>query len=330
MKKNNLYSRILVSICLALLLLSGCATTRTENPFLTDAREVLSNVETDSNVNKYAPLELKDAQIALEKAEKNWETGADPAEIEHLAYIAKQKALIASEVATMKIADREVETTGAELNKVLLEARTKEAEESLNQAEMARQEAEKHRLSADEALKEAQLRATEAEKERQDAEKERQEAEKARIDAAAAEARAKKLEAQISDLEARQTERGLVLTLGDVLFDTGKSELKAGALSTIDKLAAFLKEYPKRKIQIEGFTDSVGADEYNLGLSIRRAEAVRNALNERGIELDRILYRGYGKAFPVASNDTSEGRQRNRRVEIIISDDSGQIIERTQ
>jgi outer membrane protein OmpA-like peptidoglycan-associated protein len=333
-----------VSSCLAVLLISGCATTRIENPFVTDAQEVYSKVESDSNVNNYAPLELKEAQVALENVEKSWETGADPAEIEHLAYLAKQKALIATEVANMKIADKEVETTSVELNKVLLEARTKEAKESLSQAEMARQEAEKQRLSADEALKEAQLQAAEAQKERMEAEKarkeaqlraseaekERMEAEKARREAAAAEARTKKLEAQISDLEARQTERGLVLTLGDVLFDTGKSELKAGAQSTIDKLAAFLQEYTNRKVQIEGFTDSVGVDEYNLGLSIRRAEAVRNALNDRGIEFERIKYRGYGEAFPVASNDTNAGRQRNRRVEIIISDENGQIIERTQ
>jgi outer membrane protein OmpA-like peptidoglycan-associated protein len=324
MKHSKLFSRIiLASGSLVIFLISGCATTRIENPMADSAREAYNKVESDSNVNKYAPLELQEAQVAIEKTERRWEAGAEPAEVEHLAYIAKQKALIASEVATMKIADKEIEATSAELNKVLLEARTKEAEHSLSQAELARQEAEKQRRAADESLKEAQLRASEAEKARM-------EAEKARMEALAAEARAKKLEAQITDLEARQTERGLVLTLGDVLFDTDKSELKAGAQSTIDKLAAFLKEYPGRKAQIEGFTDSVGLDEYNLGLSRRRAEAVRNALVNRGIEIDRIMYRGYGEEFPVASNDTNEGRQRNRRVEIIISDEKGLIIERTR
>lgn len=126
MKRNMLYtSIILVSGSLAISLMSGCATPRMENPMLDSAREVFSKVESDSNVNKYAPLELQDAQIALEKTEKRWQGGADPAEVEHLAYIAKRKALIASEVATMKIADKEVEATSAELNKVLLVARTK-------------------------------------------------------------------------------------------------------------------------------------------------------------------------------------------------------------
>jgi len=324
MKRITLCTRIiLVSSCLAVLLISGCATTGVETPLVTDAQEIFSKAESDPNVNNYAPLELKEAKIAIENVQRGLETGANQAEIEHLAYLAKQKALIATEVTNMKIADKEVEATQVELNKELLEARTKEANESLSKAEMARQEAEMHRLSAEEALKEAQMQTSEAQKERM-------EAEKARRDAEAAEARAKKLEDEIIDLKASQTERGLVLTLGDVLFDTGKSELKPGAHTTIDKLAAFLKEYPKRKVQIEGFTDNVGLDEYNLGLSIHRAEAVRNALHAQGIELERIKYRGYGNAFPVASNDTSEGRQRNRRVEIIISDENGQIIERTQ
>lgn len=321
MKSKPLYKHMaIVSFGLAALLMSGCATTQ-ENPTLNSARDVFINVQSDPNVNRYAPLELQEAKVAVENAQRSWESGNDAAEVDHLAYLARQKSLIAGEVAAMKLADNQLVNASAERNRVLLAARTKEAEKSLSQAEIARREAETQRLSAEEqrrvaedAMKQAQQRAAEAEKARQEALAEAE--------------RARKLEAQVADLEARQTERGLVLTLGDVLFDTGKSDLKAGAYLTIEKLAAFLKEYPARRVQIEGFTDSVGSDEYNLGLSIRRAEAVRNALYGRGIALDRIQYRGYGKMYPVAGNDTAAGRQRNRRVEIIISDEKGLIPDR--
>jgi outer membrane protein OmpA-like peptidoglycan-associated protein len=316
MKRCKLYSRTaLLSGALVVLMMSGCATVQ-ENPMVTSARETFAQVQSDPEVNKLAPLELQEAKEAIAKTEASVASGADQAEVEHLAYMAKQKALIAGQVTTTKIADQEMETASAERNKILLSARTREAEHSYSQAELARQDAEAQRRAAEEALKEAQLRSAEAEK--------------ARMEAAEAEARTQKLQAQLADLEAKQTERGLVLTLGDVLFDTGKSELKEGAYSVIEKMAAFMKEYPARKVQIEGFTDSVGSDDYNLGLSIRRAESVRNALSGRGVELDRIMSRGYGEGFPVASNDTREGRQRNRRVEIVISDEKGMITERTR
>ncbi|MBA3016477.1 MAG: OmpA family protein [Proteobacteria bacterium] len=318
MKRSKSYHRLMLASCgLAVLLMSGCATTK-ENVALTNARETFNNAQSNPDVNRYAPLELQDAKRAIEQAENSLTAGEQNAQIEHLAYLAKQKAAIASEVAAMKKTDKELESASADRNKALLVGRTREAEHSFNKAEIARQEAENQRkeaenqrLAAEEALKEAQQKSLEAEQARQEA--------------AAAEARAKKLEAEVADLQAKKTERGLVLTLGDVLFDTGKSDLKTGAYTTIEKLTTFLKEYPSRKIQIEGFTDSVGADEYNLGLSMHRAEAVRNALNGRGIELDRILYRGYGEMYPIASNDSAVGRQLNRRVEIIISDENGVI-----
>lgn len=110
-----------------------------------------------------------------------------------------------------------------------------------------------------------------------------------------------------------------MLTLGDVLFDSGQAELKAGAFSTIDRLATFMRENPERTLVVEGYTDSVGSDAYNLSLSQRRADAVRAALLARGIDGSRITKSGMGKANPVAGNDTAAGRQRNRRVEIVIS-----------
>jgi outer membrane protein OmpA-like peptidoglycan-associated protein len=130
---------------------------------------------------------------------------------------------------------------------------------------------------------------------------------------------------ELADLQAKQTDRGMVLTLGDVLFDTGRATLKPGADRTIDRLAQALKDNPNTKVQIEGHTDSVGGDDYNMALSERRAEAVSDALRLRGVPSDRYEAKGLGKDFPVASNSTAEGRQQNRRVEIIFSDDSGRF-----
>jgi outer membrane protein OmpA-like peptidoglycan-associated protein len=121
----------------------------------------------------------------------------------------------------------------------------------------------------------------------------------------------------------------MVLTLGDVYFDTGRAELKPGVSSKIDQLAQFLVEHPDRRVQIDGFTDSVGTDAYNEELSQRRANAVREALISRGVEASRIGTEGYGKSYPVASNNDSGGRQLNRRVEVVIGNSNGPIAPRT-
>lgn len=132
-----------------------------------------------------------------------------------------------------------------------------------------------------------------------------------------------RLQAEVDELKAKPTPRGLVLTLGDVLFDTGRSELNPGAARTLDQLSQFLMEHPERRVQIDGFTDSVGTDSYNQDLSQRRADAVKSALIMRGIDPTRIGSQGYGKSFPVANNVDSGGRQLNRRVEVVIGGDNG-------
>mgnify|MGYP001168728372 CR=1 FL=1 len=133
------------------------------------------------------------------------------------------------------------------------------------------------------------------------------------------------LRSQLEELRAKQTDRGMVLTLGDVLFDTAKATLKPGAALTIDRLADFMRRNQNTKIIVEGHTDSRGSDAYNLRLSEERAAAVADALRFQGIASARVQKRGMGKGYPVASNDTAAGRQRNRRVEIIFSDAQGQF-----
>jgi len=152
-----------------------------------------------------------------------------------------------------------------------------------------------------------------------------QQAESATEQAALAEHRASTLEQELSDLRAKKTDRGIVLTLGDVLFDTGMATLKPGAYTTIDRLATVLKQSPDRKVMIEGHTDSVGTDDYNRQLSERRAAAVQTALLERGVTSNQITAVGKGETFPVASNDNAAGRQQNRRVEMVFTDDASQV-----
>ena len=135
-----------------------------------------------------------------------------------------------------------------------------------------------------------------------------------------------RLQAEVDQLKATPTPRGLVLTLGDVLFDTGRAELNPGAARKLDQLAQFLNEHKDRRVQIDGFTDSVGTDAYNEDLSQRRADAVKAALLSRGVEASRIGTEGYGKAYPVANNNDSGGRQLNRRVEVVIGGDDGRTI----
>jgi outer membrane protein OmpA-like peptidoglycan-associated protein len=133
------------------------------------------------------------------------------------------------------------------------------------------------------------------------------------------------LEAQLADLKVQKTERGLVLTLGDVLFDTGQATLKPGAYATLDRLATALRENSGRKVLIEGHTDNVGSDESNQGLSERRAQSVQSALMQRDVARSQVSSLGKGENFPIASNDSADGRQSNRRVELIFTEDQARV-----
>ncbi|MDA8027825.1 MAG: OmpA family protein [Nitrospiraceae bacterium] len=129
----------------------------------------------------------------------------------------------------------------------------------------------------------------------------------------------------MANLKARETNRGLVLTLGSVLFGVNKASIKPGGIKNIDKLADFMKGDPHRNVMIEGYTDNTGSRDYNNTLSEKRAEAVRDALVDKGIDSQRIVTKGFGEDYPVASNKTTAGRQQNRRVEIVISDEKGKF-----
>jgi outer membrane protein OmpA-like peptidoglycan-associated protein len=257
---------------------------------LTDARPVAGQAVT--------PLELRSVQAALQQAESELKAGNDISAVEHYAYLARQKSETALQAGEIARAEKSVGSASAQRDQILMGARVRDAEKSAADAQKSRDQAEKDRQMAEDSRKLADQQLAAAE---------------------AAKAKVTKLQNELAALQAKQTDRGMVLTLGDVVFDTGRAELKSGAFSTIDRFVTFMRENPERTLAIEGFTDSVGSDALNLNLSQRRAESVRAALVSRGLDGARISTQGLGKANPVAGNDTAAGRQRNRRVEIVIS-----------
>lgn len=133
------------------------------------------------------------------------------------------------------------------------------------------------------------------------------------------------LENQIAALASEQTDRGLVMTLSDVLFDTGSADLKNSASRTVLKLVQFLQLNPRRVVRIEGYTDSTGTPEDNLTLSRDRAQSVADMLVDLGVDEKRLQVEGYGDQYPLEANASERGRAQNRRVEIVFSDDKGRL-----
>jgi len=265
------------------------------------ARASINSVANEPLAGRVAAEELAAGREALAAADEAFEERESLELIEHRAYVAQRYADISRELVSEAKAREEVQRSEAERNRLIAAAREREAEAAQRVAAVASREVE---LQAREL--EVQARAAD---------------EQARA-AQAAEERARDLERELADLQARETDRGLVLTLGDVLFDTGQSTLKPGALTTIDRLAQFMGDYPERAVMIEGHTDAAGSDETNQQLSELRALAVRNELLARGVDAARITTVGYGEARPVASNDTPAGRQQNRRIEVVVADDA--------
>ena len=287
---------LLATTLIAAGLMAACAS-HAPLPALEQARSTVERAGTDPAVGQYAQIELKDARDTLARADQVWAKDKDESEANHLAYLAQQRAEMASNTARARQNDAQIQQAGSETDRLRLQARTREADQATQRANQAQQQA----MSAEQRAAQQQAAARSAQE------------------------RVGVLEAQLREMEAQQTERGLLVTLGDVLFAFDKAELSAQAAPRLDKLAGFLTQFPERKMLIEGYTDSVGNDAYNLSLSERRAQAVRDALAQRGVDSARISARGYGKSHPVADNNSADGRAMNRRVEIVIADDKGNL-----
>jgi len=283
---------------LLLITVAGCASTPKSIPALEQARSELETTRADANAQRYATSTIEEATRQLTAAESAAKDRKDLSTISHLAYLSAQTSKTARELGKAKAGDERIAQASAERERIRLEARTREAEIARSAADQARTEAEQARGDA----QQAQAAATEASSQ-----------------LALEQEKRAQLQKEMEDLMAKRSDRGLVITLGDVLFDTGKAELKSGADRQLNTVAAFLTEHPERRVLIEGFTDSVGADEYNQELSERRASAVRSALATRGVDSSRIETQGYGEQYPIGTNADTGGRQLNRRVEVIVS-----------
>ena len=276
--------RLLVATAVASALLSGCATAPVKPSGAAEARAKLTRLQNDPNLSGRAPAAIADAASAVQLAE---EPQLDPAVGDYRVYIAERKIDIAASQAETRFLEDQRAALVTERQNMRLDARTREADAAHVQAAVAQEDAAVANANADVLA-----------------------------------AQAAELQRQIQELDVRVTDRGLVLTLGDVLFATDRADMRPGATAHLDKLVGFLDHYPDRTARIEGYTDSTGSVSYNQDLSQRRADSVRGYLRGQGIDPSRLTASGMGPSDPVASNDTAAGRQQNRRVEIVISNQS--------
>jgi outer membrane protein OmpA-like peptidoglycan-associated protein len=292
---NHTWRRTLLGAAVAATLITGCASVPKQPDGSAEVRAKLTALQRDPTLATRAPVAIKDAELAVQQAEI---PQPDLALAAHRVYIADRKVDTATALAQIKGAEDARIVLHEQSEKARLDARTHEVELANTVAATARQEGDEQKVAASNA---------------------RSDADAARLAAAASEQQAAELQRQLSALQAKPSDRGLVLTLGDTLFATGKSELKSGATANLDRLATFMTQYPQRTAAIEGFTDSMGTDEYNQDLSQRRADSVKRYLVGQGIDAARLSSAGRGEEAPVGDNESTSGRQQNRRVEVIIS-----------
>jgi outer membrane protein OmpA-like peptidoglycan-associated protein len=279
---------ILASSILALL--GACATVPPgPPPEVVRLQNDLDRLHDDARIAPNAPNELHEADAAVSVLAVDGRH-MDPRSYEHRVYIADRMIQTAEAEGLARYAEVRARDLGSERDRLLVDARTHQ-------------------------LRNAQIAAADAQAL---AAQERQDAQIARADAAATRSEMDALRADLADLQTQQTQRGFVVTLGDVLFEVDRAELKPGATRTLDELAHALSDDRGATVSIEGHTDATGSAEHNAQLSLRRAESVKGYLAMHGIDPARITTQGLGQEYPVASNATEAGRQQNRRVEVIV------------
>lgn len=273
---------ILVFATAVSFLVASCATAPQNPPGSAEVRSKLTALQSNSSLADQVPVELREAEAAVLAAEAP--VGKDVALGAHRVYMADRKVEIAMATASTRYAEDQRAALSQARDDARLNARTQEADR-------ARRETATAQTATDAALASAAVAAKEADE----------------------------LQRQIDVLQAEATDRGLVLTLGDVLFGTGRSDLTSGGTNTLDKLVVFLNNYPDRNVVIEGHTDDVGSHEMNQTLSQHRADSVKFYLVQQGIRHKRLAASGIGETQPIADNQSPSGRQQNRRVEVIIN-----------
>lgn len=327
-------SRQIKLIALAFVIATGisaCTTAPKQNLALERVRAQLEDLKENEDLAGYAPLALAEAERALRQAETA--TGDETRRI-HLVYMADRRVQIARAVAQREQLKTELQELNDDRTAMLLKASQLEAELARLEAERARVMSEAReedaRRAREEAL-EAQQREAASVREAEQAIEEAQqakalaassvtEAQLARREADLAMEQANTLRRQLENLQLRQTESGVVVTLGDVLFQSGETQLRDEAMASLVEVVDLLQSEPDKEIRIEGHTDSTGDSETNLEISEKRANAVLDALVSLGVDPARFTTAGMGEDFPIASNETEEGRSQNRRVDVILLD----------
>jgi outer membrane protein OmpA-like peptidoglycan-associated protein len=281
----------LIAVAVASALMAACSNAPVKPDGASALRSKLTQLQANAELASRAPLAIKEADDAVTAAEA---PQRDVAMTEHLVFMANRKIDVAQALGESRLAVDQRKTLSEQREAMRLQSRTAEADSANLQATLAKADAINQKNQADIA----------------------------RSDTAEARKNAVELQSQIDELHAKSTERGLVLTLGDVLFETNASRLNSGGTTNLVKLAGFLNKYPTRNVAIEGYTDSVGSGSYNQALSQRRADAVKSYLVSQGIDAARVTSTGQGESSPTGDNSTADGRQQNRRVEVIIENNS--------
>src|SRR3984885_2609653 len=291
----------LIAAAVAAVLLTGCASAPVEPDGAAMLRSRLTALQSDPQLGSRAPLAMEQANLAVTAAEK---PEPDKVVSDHRLFMADRKIAIARAEAESSLAVDQRKGLAEQREARRLQARTQEADSANRRANLAQANAADQQQIADAANSRAAMAQANASDQAQQAD--------------AARAAAEDLQRQIDGLQARVTDRGLVLTLGDVLFASGNANLNSGGDSHLGRLAVFLNKYMDRTAQIVGYTDNIGSEDYNLGLSQRRADAVKFYLVNQGVDSGRLSASGMGKSSPVADNSSATGRQQNRRVEVLI------------
>ncbi len=327
----RIQKRTLPVAALLVVALGACSTAPKQDLALQQVRTQLDELKANQELAGYAPLALGEAERSLRQAETA--TGNDTQRI-HLVYMADRRIQIARAAAQTAQLEAELQRLGDERSAMLVKASKAEAERARREAEQARmmsqareEEAQRARQEAMEAQQREAASARETEQAIEEAEQAKAlaassatEAQLARREADLAMEQADTLRRQLENLQLRQTESGVVVTLGDVLFESGQTKLLDDAMASLVEVVDLLQSEPDKNIRIEGHTDSTGDAETNLKISALRANSVFEALVSLGVERDRFTVAGMGEDFPIASNDTEEGRRQNRRVDVILLD----------
>lgn len=329
-KSLGLWLRITLVLLLSLTMLA-CATAPRKDLAFEELQRELRELRSNRDIRDFAALHIADADRALERAS----AAASDDERRHRYYVVERHIELARVVAQRRLAEQQLAELERERDRILLEARAQEAERARRAAEQARQESlaradelvriqqslEEAREQSVSQARLAELAQEEAEQARALADAQAREADLARQEAELAHRNIDTLRRQLEAMQARQTDRGLVFTLGDIVFEFGETSLRPEVKQNLDRVVEFLGQYPDRQVRVEGHTDSRGSTEVNLRVSRQRAESVVEALRDLGVDTSRFEVVGMGPDVPVASNETSEGRAQNRRVEIIVLDD---------